>query len=376
MERRKRGLVNVSTHRVAITLVALAAMTTGGQAMAADGDTEGWGLDPSKVMGSRTCLNCHPSETLALIASGHNRTHLLLRSPNARKYAAALELEKPAGESRECIQCHATPKTSFTGDVQVISGVSCESCHGAAGGEDGWLNAHAVYGPNGTTFETETAEHRVERLKRIDEAGMVRTNHVSQLASNCFGCHSVRNAALVNAGHKSGAGFELVGRSTGSVRHNFHEDQSMNSEGPTLWARRDGGDVAGRRRIKFLVGVLADAATAFEALSAIEDEEVLESDYPEELLGRAEPPLEYLEVSMEALEDDLPEQIETAFELIEEGLDAEFTEAEGREALAEAAAELSEIAEWFASQDGKNLEPLDDVLEEFVEPKGTPYQRQ
>lgn len=371
MKRRTRSLVNSPALVIALMVVSTGVLAVAPALSANDG------LDPAKVMGSRACLNCHPSETLALLASGHNRTHLLLRSANAKKYAEALGLEKPAGESTACIKCHATPKTSFTGDVAVISGVSCESCHGEAGGEDGWLNAHAVYGPNGTTFETETEEHRSQRLKRVDAAGMTRTNHILKLTNNCFGCHSVRNAALVNAGHKSGAGFEFVGRTIGSARHNFHEDQSTNAAGPTLWARRDGGDPVARKRIKFLVGVLTDAQLAFAALSTIDDEEVLESDYPEEVLGRAEPPLEYLEVAMEALEDneEAVEHLEEAFGAVEEGLDTDFAEADGRAALAEASELLAEKAAWFAAQDGKSYEGLDEVLEEFIEAKGTPYER-
>lgn len=370
MNRRKRSL----KFSPAATLVACAFLVAVQQAAANDG------LDPSRVMGSRTCLNCHPSETLALLASGHNRTHLLLRSANAKKYAAALELEKPAAESEACIKCHATPKTSFTGDVAVISGVSCESCHGEAGGQEGWLNAHAVYGPNGTTFETETAEHRTARLARVDEAGMTRTNHLVKMANKCFGCHSVRNAALVNAGHKSGAGFELVGRSLGSVRHNFHEDQSTNSDGPTLWARRDGGDPIARRRVKYMIGLLMDAQIGFGTLSKIEDEEILESDYAEELLARAEPTLEILEIILEEeiIEDETAvEQLEEILGLIEEGLDADFVEEDGREALAEAAEAIGESVAWFAEQDGSSLEGLVEFLmeEEIIAPKGTPYER-
>lgn len=382
MERRKRTLVSIPMHCVLTVVTVFAVLAGACQAHADEGDAadaavtaDDWGLDPSRVMGSRACLNCHPSETLALMSSGHAGSHLKLRTASAKKYAEALGLKKPAGESQACVKCHGTPRTSFTGDVQVISGVSCESCHGEAGGEEGWLNAHAVYGPNGTTFETETPEHRTTRLKRIDDAGMVRTNEVAKLANNCFGCHAVRNAALVNAGHKTGGGFEFVGRTIGNVRHNFHEDQSTNSEGPTLWTRRDSGDPVARRRIKFIVGVLMDAQIAFATLSSIDDEEVLESDFPEAVLGRAEPVLEYLEVAMEALEDDAPEQLEAAFGTIEEALEADFAEAEGREALAEAAQTLDEITKWFAGQDGKSLEALDEILEEFVEAKGKPYER-
>ena len=379
MERRKRTLVRIPI-RSLILAVAISAFPAGGSHVsAADDGVASGGLDPTRVMGARACLNCHPSESLALIHSAHSAAHLKLRGAAANKYAEALGLKKPASESTACVKCHATPRTTFTGNVKVISGVSCESCHGESGGENGWLNAHAVYGPNGSTPESETEEHRTARLARIDKAGMVRSNHIAKLASKCFGCHTVTNAALVNAGHKLGQsedGFELVGRTIGEVRHNFHLDQSTNDpDGPTLWAKRDGRDTAARRRIKFLVGILTDAQIAFATLSQIEDEEVLESEFAEQVFGRAEAPLEYLEVAIEALEDDVPEQLETAFEMLEEGLDAGYEDEEGREALAEAAEGLDELVKWFATQDGKGLDALDDVLEELVEPKGTPYER-
>jgi len=376
MERRKRTLVSIPTRGLILAVTVYATLAGPHRLSAADdGDAAVGGLDPQKVMGARACLNCHPSESLALLHSKHSRTHLMLRGANAKKYAEALGLKKPASESMACVQCHATPRTSFTGTVQVISGVSCESCHGESGGAEGWLNAHAVYGPNGSTPESETKEHRAARLDRVDKAGMIRAGHIAKLANKCFGCHSVRNATLVNAGHKTGGGFEFVGRTIGEVRHNFHMDQSTNAEEPSLWAGRHDGDAAARRRIKFIVGVLTDAQIAFATLSGINDEEVLESEFPEQLLERAEAPLEYLEVSIETLEDDVPEQLETAFEVIEEGLDADFAEEEGREALAEAAEALDEVVKWFAAQDGKSLEALDEVLEEFVEAKGKPYQR-
>ena len=209
---------------------------------------------------------------------------------------------------------------------------------------------------------------------------MTRTNHLVKMTEKCFGCHNVRNADLVNAGHKTGEGFEIVGRSIGAVRHNFHEDQSTNSEGPTLWTRRDGGDPVARRRVKYMIGLLMDTQISFATLSKIEDEEVLESDYAEGLLSRAEPTLEILEILLEEelIEDETAaEQLEEVLGLVEEGLDADFVEEEGREALAEAAETIGETVAWFAEQDGSTLEGLVEFLmdEEIIVPKGTPYER-
>jgi hypothetical protein len=255
--------------------------------------------------------------------------------------------------------------------------MGCESCHSEVLENDDWVPIHSRFGKYTVPAEFESGEHRKERLRQVEEAGMIRSNDIYKIAHMCFKCHASPEAALVNAGHKASSGFELLGRLLGENRHNFHEDQSTNAEGPTLWARRTGGDIIARRRIIFIVGILVDAQLAFEARSRIEDTEVLiRSDFPELLLERAEMSLEYLEISIEVLEDDVPEQLETAFEIIYEGLDADFAEAEAREILAESAKQLDKIARWFATQDGKNLEALDEVLEEFVEPKGTPYQPQ
>ena len=90
------------------------------------------GVDPARVMGVRACLGCHGSETLAWMKSTHHNTHLLLRAPNAKKYADELGI-KPAKvrEASTCIRCHATSQTDLHGTVRATTGVSCESCHGA-----------------------------------------------------------------------------------------------------------------------------------------------------------------------------------------------------------------------------------------------------
>lgn len=304
--------------------------------------------------------------------STHHNSHLLLRAPNAKKYAEELEID-PAKvrESQACIRCHATGQLDHYGAVRASTGVSCESCHGAAGGDDGWLNAHAVYGPNGTSFDEETAEHQKWRLERTQKAGMVQASQVYDMAKKCLECHLVEDEALVNAGHKIGKSFEFLGQTIGELRHNFHEDQHVNAEGPTLWARRTGGKSNVRDRKKFVVGLLAEIEAALLAVSKVEDE----SDYSESLVERAAGGWGFLAEVGEELEDDFPEKLAEIVELLEEIEDIDASDEDSRQQAAEWAEIVGKLAREYSSGDGSSLEIFDDVLDDLVEPVGDVFER-
>lgn len=70
----------------------------------------------------------------------HARAFAVLGSPQSERIAAALGIG-PASEAPACLDCHATnPAPELRGDkFRVEDGVSCESCHGAAGR---WLASH------------------------------------------------------------------------------------------------------------------------------------------------------------------------------------------------------------------------------------------
>jgi hypothetical protein len=330
------------------------------------------GVDVSRVMGVRACLGCHGAETLSWMKSTHHNSHLLLRAPNAKKYAEELGID-PAEvrKSQACIRCHATGQADHHGDVRASTGVSCESCHGAAGGDEGWLNAHAVYGPNGTSFDDESGEHRKWRLERTQKAGMVQASQIYDMAKKCLECHLVEDEALVNAGHKIGKSFEFLGQTTGELLHNFHEDQNVNSKGPTLWARRTGGKFNVRDRKKFVVGLLTEIETALLAFSKVEDE----SDYSGSLVERAAGGWEFLAEVGEELEDDFPEQLAEFVELLEEIEDLDASDEDSRKQAAEWARVAGKLAREYASGDGASLEVVDDVLGDFVEPVGEVFKR-
>jgi len=161
-----------------------------------------------------------------------------------------------------CADCHAT-KAVRNGQVKVISGVSCEKCHGAAGGEQGWLNRHQSYHASMPIPRAdETPEHRAARIKACDEAGMIRSSNLYSLSKACFNCHIVGNEKLIAAGHKSASAFDFVSWSSGEVRHNFLVNKSNNADAPSLWMERTGGNAENRRRMKFVVGTLVQLETA------------------------------------------------------------------------------------------------------------------
>lgn len=125
--------------------------------------------------------------------------------------------------------------------MAVFEGVGCESCHGPAGGPGGWLNVHASFGPGVRDPNRETPQHRQQRLRRCDAAGMRRAEHVVELADACLRCHAIFDSALIEAGHPDGLEFDVAAAIEGHVRHNFHTDPSRNAAVPSLWLVRTGG---------------------------------------------------------------------------------------------------------------------------------------
>jgi hypothetical protein len=173
-----------------------------------------------------TCSNCHARENDAWTHMHHFSTFKERhRTPEAEKILAAMDI-KSMKRSDTCLNCHYT--SVLAGDeVRPKWGVSCESCHGAA---RDWLTIHSKIGGVesakalewGEGKKKETPEQRAARLKPAIAKGMITSDMVYQIATNCFGCHTVPNEKLVNVGgHKAGSDFDLVIWSQGEVRHNF-----------------------------------------------------------------------------------------------------------------------------------------------------------
>ncbi len=105
-------------------------------------------LDPHKVVGRDNCRQCHDQEFAAWQASSHGQTAWqLLSHAKAPDFAAALGIaaDQITSPDSVCTQCHGTPMV-VDGSVAVEPGNSCESCHGAAGGQAGWYKIHGDYG--------------------------------------------------------------------------------------------------------------------------------------------------------------------------------------------------------------------------------------
>lgn len=229
--------------------------------------------EPSKVVGRETCKQCHASEQAAWEQSSHNqKAWKLLDHPKAPEFAKALDVADIKGAST-CTSCHGTPREA-SGKLIIAEGNSCESCHGGAGGDDGWLKTHCDFGAGREiTANTkmadlladrakETKEHRAARDAACAKAGMNRSADAFEIARNCLQCHLVPNEKLVEAGHPMSTRFEFVEWADGEVRHNFLLDADVNAVAPTSWTQPprggDGRTADGRKRLMFVAGQLAD----------------------------------------------------------------------------------------------------------------------
>ena len=226
------------------TLIALAAIAVaigleaaGASALAAP--------DVAKVIGPDECGECHKAEIAVWRETHHARTfEEMPKKDKSQQISDKLGLKRIKSESM-CLTCHFTEQQA--GDQRkVIAGISCESCHGGA---RDWNKPHADFGGKDVTAQTETAEHRGQRLAAIDAAGMIRPARIYDWANNCYSCHTVPQEKLVNdGGHPAGSAFELVAWSQGEIRHN-------------LWyggGKENREETAERKRVIYVLGRLLD----------------------------------------------------------------------------------------------------------------------
>src|SRR5271170_7950972 len=97
--------------------------------------------DPAKIAGAEKCAECHAPEVEAWKLTHHYSTfNTMHRRPEAREIANKMGLRRIKEESL-CLRCHYTSQTGDDGVVHVISGISCESCHGAA---VDWIKVHSA----------------------------------------------------------------------------------------------------------------------------------------------------------------------------------------------------------------------------------------
>lgn len=213
-------------------------------------------MDPSKVQGSATCGECHAAALEAWKKSTHSITfNTMHKKKRATEIAGALGLSGGIKRNDVCLNCHYTAKMD-DGKVKPISGVSCESCHGAAAD---WTS-DSLHHEKAAKAGSETERQAI--FKRCEEVGMLRPANVYKVAQNCFSCHTVPNEELVNkGGHHAGSKFELVSWSQGEVRHNYQYSE----DGKNRKATQE------RKRVLFVVGTFTDLEYSLRALAKATD---------------------------------------------------------------------------------------------------------
>ena len=211
----------------------------------------GVATDSAKIVGPNACAECHKQEVEAWKGTHHFRTFREMpRNTEASEIAEKMGVRRIKSESL-CLNCHFTVQQKNNKE-EPISGISCESCHGA--GQD-WIKVHSGF--SGKKEQTETKAEEEARWKLADSKGMIRPRSLYQLAKNCYGCHVVPQEDLVNiGGHRAGSDFELVSWSQGEVLHN-------------TWYSKGKDNVpasAARKRMLYLVGLGVDLETALRAV--------------------------------------------------------------------------------------------------------------
>lgn len=297
-------------------------------------------LDPAKTLTFRQCQKCHASEIDVWKQTPHFKTFDSLHRRKEAKEIAKKMGVKSVKRSEVCAQCHYTQTTDSRGRAKACSGISCESCHGAA---KDWLEKHADYGGPNVTREQETAEHKQMRRELAMSLGMNNPTNLYLIARNCYNCHTVPNEKLVNVGgHPAGSKFELVSWSQGMIRHNF-----VSSDG-----KHNARKSIERLRVMFVVGLMADLEFSLRSVS----NSTTRDEFAFRMAKRVDVARQRLKKAYEL----------TDHPLVGNAIDAGYyakLRLENREKLVEAADMISSVAQKFAeTEDGSNLAALDSLL--------------
>lgn len=210
-------------------------------------------VDPHQVVGYDKCAKCHQAEVTTWHQTPHCQTfETLHRKPEATAIAKRLGFSS-IKRNDVCLRCHYTQQATDT-KTKIVSGVSCESCHGPA---QEWLSLHADYGGPNATRDQESSEHKEQRRKTSIAKGMRNPTNIYLIARSCFNCHTAPDEKLVNeGGHHAGTlDFELVAWSQGKVRHNFVSSQGQ----------RNDVSSPDRLRVMFIVGLMTDLEFSLRA---------------------------------------------------------------------------------------------------------------
>jgi len=300
--------------------------------------------DPTKIAKAESCGECHVSEyevwKRTPHATGFKDLHRL-KSAEAITKRMGFRLMK---RDSACLLCHYTPTVQGE-QLRAVSGVSCESCHGA--GQD-WIDIHNDYGGKGFDHNNETPEHRDARIAESIAAGMRRPTSLYDVAASCYGCHTVPNERLVNVGkHSIGSpGFELVAWQD-EIQHNFLES----------FKNGDGTDNAertpARKRMMYIAGRALELEHALRGVAVATERGV----FLKAMQRRVRNAL--TEVRAIAAQANLSE-MEEAVEIVRE-TDVKLG---NQQALVQAAERIGQATQRLMStQDGTQLASLDPLVQ-------------
>ncbi|MEM7353848.1 MAG: multiheme c-type cytochrome [Acidobacteriota bacterium] len=304
--------------------------------------------DPTKIATAEACGECHVSEYEVWKRTPHA---VGFKSLHRGEVAEAITQRmgfRLMKRDSPCLTCHYTPTVQGE-QLRAVSGVSCENCHGA--GQD-WIDLHNDYGGKGIDHTTETPEHREQRIAASLAAGMRRPTDLYDVATSCYGCHTVPDERLVNVGkHSIGSpSFELVAWSE-KIRHNF------------LDSFRDGDGTANaerspeRKRMMYLAGRALELEHALRGVAAATERGV----YLKAMQRRVRDAL--TEVRGIAAAGALTEMDEAV--AIIRSVDLKLG---NREALLQAADRLGQATkQMLAGRDGTQLASLDPLVEGTAE---------
>ncbi|WP_372369128.1 multiheme c-type cytochrome [Candidatus Uabimicrobium sp. HlEnr_7] len=200
-------------------------------------------IDYKKIMTAQQCGNCHKKEMLLWKQTPHyTNFDTMSKQIKSKAIFKKLGLKGSIKRNGRCSKCHFTQKHNGR-KVKAVSGVSCESCHGA--GKD-WILIH-----------NDRSIPKAPRRQQSIAKGMNNPVDIYLIAQTCYKCHSIPDEELVNAGgHKASSHFELVSWSQGMERHNFIRTNNKNNAKSTPQ----------HLRVMFIIGAMLDLEYSLRGL--------------------------------------------------------------------------------------------------------------
>ena len=164
-----------------------------------------------RVLGPGACGGCHTRQNEWWFQDAHYRSADPFFDGDVDNIRIAtlygLSPAQMTVGSNLCMDCHGTV-ISGKESREVLDGVSCESCHGAAGD---WLEPHK------DETDKQLGRRRPGHLAAL-KLGKADLRQLPVRATACVGCHYVTDPRLLSAGHPSGEGKDWV-QAMAKVRH-------------------------------------------------------------------------------------------------------------------------------------------------------------